>query len=77
MDTHLISSIVTLLLIACVVGIAARWLKQPYTIALVLVGLPADFAYRELFLIAAFAIVLFSLVIQGMTMKPLIKYFTL
>jgi len=39
MDPHIISSIVTLLLIACIVSIITEWLKQPYTIALVFVGL--------------------------------------
>jgi len=39
MDAYHLTSIVTLLLIACVVAMVARWLKQPYTIALVLVGL--------------------------------------
>ncbi len=34
-----ISLIVTLLLIACVVGLGMRWIKQQYPIALVLVGL--------------------------------------
>ena len=47
-------------------------LKGSLSIALV-VGLPDEFKYRELFLMAAFSIVLFSLVVQGLTMKPLIK----
>ncbi len=34
-----IGPIVSLLLIACLVGLGMRWIKQPYTIALVLVGL--------------------------------------
>lgn len=34
-----IGTTVALLLIACVVGLGIRWIKQPYTIALVLVGL--------------------------------------
>ena len=34
-----IGPIVALLLIACLVGLGMRWIKQPYTIALVLVGL--------------------------------------
>jgi len=38
-EPHLIASIVTLLLIACIVSIIAQRLKQPYTIALVVVGL--------------------------------------
>lgn len=47
-------------------------LKGAIPIALV-VGLPHDFAYRNLFLTAAFVIVLFSLVIQGLSMRPLVK----
>jgi len=39
MNEHLLASMVVLLLIACVVAIIARWLKQPYTVALVIVGL--------------------------------------
>ncbi len=39
MDPHLTTSLVELLLIACTVAIFTSWLKQPYTIALVLVGL--------------------------------------
>jgi CPA1 family monovalent cation:H+ antiporter len=34
-----IGPIIALLLIACLVGLGMRWIKQPYTIALVLVGL--------------------------------------
>ncbi len=39
MDHHFIVEITILLLIACAVSIVAEWLKKPYTIALVLVGL--------------------------------------
>jgi len=39
MNEHLLVSMVVLLLIACVVAFIARWLKQPYTVALVIVGL--------------------------------------
>jgi len=39
MSEHLIISIVVLLLIACIVAIIAQWLKLPYTVALVVVGL--------------------------------------
>jgi len=39
MDAHLIQSIIFLLMIACMVASLAQWLKQPYTIALVIVGL--------------------------------------
>ena len=47
-------------------------LKGSLSIALV-VGLPQDFAHRSLFLSMAFAVVLFTLVVQGLTMKPLLK----
>jgi len=47
-------------------------LKGSIPIALV-VGMPADLEHRTLFLTAAFAIVLVSLVFQGITMKPLVK----
>ena len=36
-------------------------------------GMPPRLEYRNLFLTAAFAIVLVSLVFQGMTMKPLLQ----
>jgi len=39
LSEHLLVSIVVLLLIACVVALIAQWLKQPYTVALVIVGL--------------------------------------
>jgi len=47
-------------------------LKGSIPVALV-VGMPPGLAHRDLFLIAAFAIVMVSLVFQGITMKPLIK----
>jgi len=47
-------------------------LKGSIPIALV-VGLPADVQYRSFMLIVAFSIVLFSLVVQGLTIKPLIR----
>jgi len=50
-------------------------LKGSIPIALV-VGMP-DFAHRELFLVAAFGIVLFSLVVQGLTMEAVLKRFNL
>lgn len=43
MDAHIISEITILLLIACVVSIIVEWLRQPYSIALVLVGLAISF----------------------------------
>ncbi|MCA9406464.1 MAG: Na+/H+ antiporter [Candidatus Omnitrophica bacterium] len=51
-------------------------LKGSISIALV-VGLPYDFQYRGLFLTAAFAIVLFTLVVQGLSMKPLLNVLNL
>ena len=47
-------------------------LKGSLSIALV-VGLPLEFEYRDIFLSVAFAIVLFSLIFQGLTIKPLIR----
>lgn len=47
-------------------------LKGSISIALV-VGLPAGTLYREMFLVLAFCIVLFTLIVQGLTMKPLIE----
>lgn len=47
-------------------------LKGSLSIALV-VGLPASFASRDYLLVLAFSVVLFSLVIQGLTMKPLLN----
>jgi len=47
-------------------------LKGSIPIALV-VGLPMDFPLRSLFLTAAFAIVLVSLIVQGLSMRPLVK----
>ncbi|WP_077623738.1 Na+/H+ antiporter [Sediminibacillus massiliensis] len=48
-------------------------LKGSLSIALVL-SLPRDFAGREEVLIFAFSIVLFSLVLQGLSIKPLISW---
>ena len=39
MELHLIQSIVLLLMIACGVLILSQWLKQPYSILLVIAGL--------------------------------------
>ena len=47
-------------------------LKGSIPLALV-VGLPPSFPHRELFLAAAFVVVLVSLVIQGLTMSPLLR----
>lgn len=47
-------------------------LKGSISIALV-VGLPPDMLYREIFLVLAFCVVLFTLIVQGLTMKPLIQ----
>ena len=47
-------------------------LKGSIPIALV-VGMPSSLEHRSLFLTAAFAIVLVSLVFQGITMKPLLQ----
>jgi len=47
-------------------------LKGSIPIALV-VGMPSSLEHRNLFLTAAFAIVLVSLVFQGLTMKPLLQ----
>ncbi|MCA9394897.1 MAG: Na+/H+ antiporter [Candidatus Omnitrophica bacterium] len=47
-------------------------LKGSISIALV-VGLPAEMPYREMFLVLAFGVVLFTLIVQGLTMKPLIQ----
>ncbi|MFD2924640.1 cation:proton antiporter [Halobacillus naozhouensis] len=62
-------------------GIAASWkhilnwggLKGSLSIALVL-SLPRDFTGREDILILAFSVVLFSLVFQGLSIKPLITW---
>ena len=43
MEPHLLQSIIMLLMIACMVATLAQWLKQPYSIALVLVGLVVAF----------------------------------
>ena len=48
-------------------------LKGSIPIALV-VGMSSGLEHRNLFLTAAFAIVLVSLVFQGITMKPLIQW---
>lgn len=48
-------------------------LKGSLSIALVL-SLPRDFQGREELLILAFSVVLFSLVVQGLTIKPLISF---
>lgn len=47
-------------------------LKGSISLALV-VGLPATFIYRELFLTLTFSVVIFTLVAQGLTMKPLVR----
>ena len=47
-------------------------LKGSLSIALAL-SLPADFPGRETVLILTFAVVLFSLIVQGLTIKPLIR----
>jgi monovalent cation:H+ antiporter, CPA1 family len=49
-------------------------LKGSLSIALVL-SLPRDFAGREDILILAFSVVFFSLVFQGITIKPIISFF--
>ncbi|MBN8209133.1 cation:proton antiporter [Bacillus sp. NTK071] len=51
-------------------------LKGSLSIALAL-SLPSDFTGRDTVLILTFSIVLFSLVVQGLTIKPLISYFGL
>lgn len=48
-------------------------LKGSLSIALVL-SLPRDFAGREEILILAFSVVLFSLVVQGLSIKPLLSF---
>ncbi|MGM8365239.1 cation:proton antiporter domain-containing protein [Virgibacillus sp. W0181] len=48
-------------------------LKGSLSIALVL-SLPRDFSGREEILVMAFSIVLFSLIVQGLSIKPLIKW---
>lgn len=48
-------------------------LKGSLSIALVL-SLPRDFAGREDILILAFSVVLFSLVVQGLSIKPLLSF---
>lgn len=50
-------------------------LKGSIPLALV-VGLPADFPHRTLLLAAAFIVVLFSLVVQGLTIRPLLRRLT-
>ncbi|MBZ0166044.1 MAG: Na+/H+ antiporter [Candidatus Omnitrophica bacterium] len=47
-------------------------LKGSISIALV-VGLPAQMPYREMFLVLAFGVVLFTLIVQGLTIKPLVQ----
>jgi len=47
-------------------------LKGSISIALV-VGLPDSFVYRNEFLMLAFGMVIFSLIVQGLTMEPLLK----
>lgn len=47
-------------------------LKGSLSIALVL-SLPRDFPGREDILVFAFSVVLFSLVVQGLTIKPLLE----
>lgn len=49
-------------------------LRGSLSIALAL-SLPADFSGREDILLLTFSVVLFSLVVQGLTIKPLIKKF--
>ena len=43
MDPHLVGSLITILLVACIVAIVAERFKTPYTVALVLVGLVISF----------------------------------
>jgi CPA1 family monovalent cation:H+ antiporter len=40
-------------------------------------GLPAGFPYRDLILLTAFSVVLGTLVIQGLTLKPLLRWLDL
>ncbi|WP_345241308.1 cation:proton antiporter [Pontibacillus salipaludis] len=51
-------------------------LRGSLSIALAL-SLPADFSGREDILLLTFSVVLFSLVVQGLTIKPLIKKFNM
>ena len=39
MEAHLVGTIVASLLVACLVALLAEWIRLPYTIALVCVGL--------------------------------------
>jgi CPA1 family monovalent cation:H+ antiporter len=47
-------------------------LRGSIPIALLL-GLPSDMAYRQELVVAGFGVVLFSLVVQGLTIKPLLN----
>ena len=47
-------------------------LKGSLSIALI-VGLPEDFPMRPLFLTVGFGVVLFTLIVQAITMQPLVR----
>jgi Na+/H+ antiporter len=54
-------------------GLAVSWCGMRGIVTLAAAfALPEDFPYRDLILLAAFAVVLGSLVIQGLTLRPLI-----
>ena len=46
-------------------------LRGGISVALAL-GIPKDFAYRQEFLVATYVVVVFSIVVQGLTLKPLV-----
>ena len=46
-------------------------LRGGISVALAL-GIPKDFEYRQEFLVATYVVVVFSIVVQGLTLKPLV-----
>jgi F0F1-type ATP synthase membrane subunit a len=73
--SHEVGICVGLLLGACIVGILIKPVAHlPYTIALTLVGLVIGLFHFAKISETGFSIVFFSLVFQGITMKPLLSF---
>jgi len=56
-------------------GVLVGWCGMRGLVTLVVaIALPADFPHRDPIVLAAFAVVLGTLVLQGMTLKPLLRW---
>lgn len=67
------TAFILLFVVATAVAIAARRLRLPYTVALVL-AIPATFPYRELIVSMTFGVALLSILVHGLTMSGLLRW---